>query len=73
MSKIILYKALELPNYLDTFADDVKTQLGSDSDLILDYPVVYIHIWRSKQNIADNNYSMYIGETNNIIQRTKEH
>ena len=37
-------------------------------DIILEYPTVYIHNWNNKED-----YEVYIGESNNIIQRTKQH
>lgn len=38
------------------------------SEILSDFPVVYIHSWKN-----DNAYEIYVGETNNIVQRTKEH
>lgn len=37
-------------------------------DTILNFPVVYIHTWKSKSN-----YEVYVGESNNIFQRTLQH
>ncbi len=37
-------------------------------DLLLNFPTVYVH-----SNMLTNQYEVYIGETNNIIQRTKQH
>lgn len=37
-------------------------------DIILNYPVVYIHTWKDKDK-----YGVYVGESNNIIGRTKQH
>ena len=37
-------------------------------DIILDFPIVYIHNWKNKDN-----YEVYVGESNNIFQRTKQH
>ena len=37
-------------------------------DIILRYPTVYIHNWKNTKD-----YEVYIGESNNIIQRTKQH
>lgn len=36
---------------------------------ILEYPAVYIH---SRKNL-DGKYDVYVGETNNVFQRTREH
>ena len=37
-------------------------------DTILNFPIVYIHNWKSK-----NDYEVYVGESNNIFQRTRQH
>ncbi len=43
---------------------------GSDEerDILLQFPTVYIHNWKDTDD-----YEVYIGESNNIIQRTKQH
>lgn len=38
--------------------------------LLTEYPVVYIHNWKNKN---ENKYSVYIGETNDIYRRTEQH
>lgn len=35
---------------------------------MLQFPTVYIHIWKNAED-----YEVYIGESNNIIQRTRQH
>lgn len=54
----------------------------ADSKILLDYPTVYIHYWMDKQIVYFNSdgvmqiqkqYSVYVGESNNVIQRTQEH
>ena len=37
-------------------------------DTILNFPIVYIHNWKSK-----NDYEVDVGESNNIFQRTRQH
>lgn len=37
-------------------------------ELILNYPTIYLHTWRNR-----NNYEVYVGESNNIFRRTKQH
>lgn len=37
-------------------------------DIILNFPIVYIHNWKNKDN-----YEVYVGESNNVFQRTKQH
>lgn len=39
-----------------------------EQDILLQYPTVYIHNWKNTDD-----YEVYIGESNNIIQRTKQH
>ena len=39
-----------------------------EQDILLQFPTVYVHNWK---NTGD--YEVYIGESNNIIQRTKQH
>lgn len=73
MENLIVYKAKETDGYLDHLSEDIKRVKGNDADLLLDYPVIYMHIWRSKADILNDKWSIYIGETNDIISRTKEH
>ncbi|MCQ2145139.1 MAG: DUF2075 domain-containing protein [Bacteroidales bacterium] len=53
-----------------------------DSKYLLNYPVVYLHYWPSetitytKRNgevVSKQKYDVYVGESNDIIQRTNEH
>lgn len=37
-------------------------------DIIMAYPTVYIHNWKNKDK-----YEAYVGESNNIYNRTKQH
>lgn len=37
-------------------------------ELILNYPTIYLHTWKNR-----NNYEVYVGESNNIFRRTKQH
>ena len=69
----VFYKTLEKEGFLDSLAQNIKVNLGQDADLLLEHPAIYIHVWRNKYNILNGTYSIYIGETNNIIERTKEH
>ena len=39
-----------------------------EQDILLRFPTVYIHNWKNTDD-----YEVYIGESNNIIQRTKQH
>ncbi len=71
--KPIFYKSLEVNGYLDNLSDNIKQAIGKESDLLLDHPGVYVHVWQSKYDFLNGQYSIYIGETNDIVARTKEH
>lgn len=48
------------------------TKISNDAnekyEYILNYPVVYIHIWKRNKK-----YEAYVGESNNFFQRTNQH
>ncbi len=71
--KPIFYKTQEVPGYLDTLVDDIKATKGADADLLLSHPAIYIHVWRNNFDIINGTWSIYVGETNDIVARTKEH
>ena len=71
--KPIFYKAHEIKGYLDNLSNDVKKSIGRDADLLLEHPGIYVHVWQSKYDTLNGQYSIYIGETNDIVARTKEH
>lgn len=71
--KPIMYSAKEQEGYIDNLGNNIKDAIGKDADLLLGHPAIYIHVWRSEKDILNGTYSIYIGETNDIIQRTKEH
>lgn len=69
----VFYTIKETNGYLDNLAQNIKNDVGKDADLLLDHPAIYLHVWRSKFDVMNGTYSIYVGETNDIIQRTKEH
>ena len=69
----IFYSTKETNNYTDSLADKIKRSLGSDADLLLERPAIYIHVWRSKDDEFNGTWSIYIGESNDIVERTKQH
>lgn len=71
--KPVVFKTEEIAGYLNNLADNIKTSIGADSDLLLNHPAIYVHVWRNKKDIMEGTWSIYIGETNDIIARTKEH
>lgn len=65
----IVYKIEDNHKSLIKFAKELRQSASADEgEIILDYPTVYIHNWQKT-----NDYEVYIGETGNIIQRTKQH
>ena len=71
--KPVFFKALETKDYLDDLAVAIKKGVGKDADLLLNRPGIYVHVWRSNDDVQNGKYSIYIGETNNLVERTKEH
>ena len=54
---------------LQAFQDKLENQSSEKEKMILlDYPTVYIHNWKNSDD-----YEVYIGESGNVIQRTKQH
>ncbi len=53
---------------LKDFETLMMTAAPKDKDIFLQFPTVYIHNWQDSDD-----YEIYIGETNNIMQRTKQH
>ncbi|MCI8485870.1 MAG: DUF2075 domain-containing protein [Clostridia bacterium] len=54
---------------LNLFEKEItKSNDDKKKDIIMRFPVVYIHNWKNK-----NKYEVYVGESNNIFQRTKQH
>ncbi|MCR4687864.1 MAG: DUF2075 domain-containing protein [Lachnospiraceae bacterium] len=71
--KPVYYKANEYQGFLNNLSTDISNALGKDADLLLDYPAVYVHVWQSKNDLLNGTYSIYIGESNDVVERTKEH
>lgn len=46
----------------------LEDDTDKEKDILLDFPTVYIHNWEQT-----GEYEVYIGESNDIIQRTKQH
>ena len=45
-----------------------KDASEKEQSIILQFPTVYIHHWKETED-----YEVYIGETNNVVQRTRQH
>ena len=54
---------------LNEFEKEINSSKAKNNyKFINNYPTVYIHTWKNQ-----NNYEVYVGESNNIFTRTKEH
>lgn len=69
----IIFKCKEVPDYLSTLEADIKAFAGHDADLLLEYPVVYLHVWRNKIDSVTGKYHVYVGEADNVVRRQGEH
>lgn len=69
----VFYTVREEPGFLDNLKNDMKRWAGKDHDILLERPVIYIHVWQSAEDAADGKWSIYIGESTNIIERTRQH
>ena len=70
--KPVVYCVNENPGFLSNLKTKVKTDV-SDSDILLEYPTVYVHNWIKTSANPNGLYDVYIGESNDVIERTKEH
>lgn len=70
---IVFYSAEEKKNFLKELKTNIGEKLGDKAEILLNYPAIYIHVWRDKEDIKDDTWSVYVGETNDIIERTKQH
>ncbi len=54
---------------LNLFENEImKSDDEKKKDIMMNFPVVYIHNWKDNEQ-----YEVYVGESNNILQRTKQH
>ena len=54
---------------LNDFEEETNTVFSKrDKEILLEFPTVYIHNWKNTKN-----YEVYVGETNDILRRTREH
>ena len=76
----IVFTTREDPLFIQELEDRIKAT--HNSDFLLNYPIVYIHYWVSGTvSYTDkrgnphsyNKYGVYVGESNDVISRTKQH
>lgn len=69
LAEPIIKKIQDNIDSLSLFEQEIfKLDDDKMKDIIMKFPVVYIHNWKSK-----NKYEVYVGESNDIVQRTKQH
>ena len=56
-------EALDFFEQVSLLEEDEETQ-----EIIMNFPTVYIHNWRES-----GNYEVYVGESNDIFKRTRQH
>ena len=71
--KPIIFKCQETPGYLSSLESKIKSFAGKDADLLLEYPVVYLHVWKNKTDSYNGTYHVYVGEADNVVRRQGEH
>lgn len=64
----IIKKIEDAPDALALFEKDLIAGDSKEKELLLLFPTVYIHNWKDTSD-----YEVYIGESNNVIQRTRQH
>ena len=68
-NKPIIYSAKENDSFRQNIKANIMAFHNEKPNLLLDYPVVYIHAWKTASDL----YDVYIGESNDIVDRTKSH
>jgi len=53
---------------VELFEKTLENQLNKKSDLIRNYPTVYLYTWKK-----NNKYQLYVGESKNFFKRTEQH
>ena len=75
LDKPSLFKTPENKGFLDSLADRI-IEYKKNHRIFLEYPIVYIHYWPVESPSSDPNrplFEIYIGESNDIVERTREH
>ena len=65
----IIRRIADTKTALDVFENEMLNgEYEKINRIIRDFPTVYIHNWNDQ-----NNYEVYVGESNNVFQRTRQH
>ena len=71
ITKPIIRKIKDNETALAEFEEEIKANENEEDDakdIIMNFPTVYIHNWPET-----NKYDVYVGESNNIFARTRQH
>lgn len=81
--KPVFFNVREGSNIATNLPSMIRSRLSDkESEILLSYPTVYIHYWPGKKiEFVDNKglihskqlYNVYVGESNDVVSRTKEH
>lgn len=81
--KPVLFNVREEGNIASKLPALIQSNLtDKEAEILLSYPTVYIHYWPGKKiEYTDKNgithskqlYNVYVGESNDVVSRTKEH
>ena len=66
---VVIYSAEETDSFRKNIKANIMAFHNEKPNLLLDYPVVYIHAWKTTNDL----YDVYIGESNDIVDRTISH
>lgn len=79
----IIYTTTEGLSFLNDMTAKIKEGVSSqEASFLLNYPVVYIHFWQGKvieyidkkgQTVTRQCFNVYIGESNDVVHRTRQH
>jgi len=79
----VVYSIREESSLIDDLSSNIKKDTAiEEAKVLLSYPVVYIHYWPGKTieytnkkgfTVTHQKYNVYVGESNDIVARTKEH
>ena len=80
--KPVVFSTMEESSLIDDLSSLIKEAEDDSAKILLSYPVVYIHFWPGKPivftdrkgtQVSKKRFNVYVGESNDIIARTKEH
>ncbi len=81
--KPVIYSTQEDSGFLGELSQRIKNgNPENQAGLLLSYPTVYIHFWPGRlvqyidkkgESKSFQKYNVYVGESNNVIARTKQH